>query len=71
MGKMTRKRGSPYSFKQVGKSGRLWNAHLNRIIRDIFAMHSLMILSNRRNIDQSKTFFCNSESGSMEKMLCK
>ena len=37
-----------------------------------FVKHSLIILSNIRNIDQSETFFCNySESGSMDRMLCK
>ena len=72
MGKMAGKGESPYSIKQEGKIGWLWNALLNHGPGSTFVKHSLMILSNIRNIDQSETFFCKySESGSMDQMLCK
>ena len=47
---------SRYSIKQEGNNGWLWNAHLNCRPGGTFVMHSSMILSNIRNIDQSETF---------------
>ena len=47
---------SPYDIEQEGNHGCLWNSHLNRSPGGHFVKHRLMILSNIRNIDQSKTF---------------
>ena len=51
MGEMAGYGESPYNIKQEGKSGWLWEAHLNCNPGGLFVNHNLIMLSNIRNIE--------------------